>query len=101
MIGNPNSEINVVCCVGSVGIQIEMLKYKSKNVDVLPIWKATLTNIPHEHVPKSHVIIRVITCDFGTCSRGIFVREVLTFLAWSWLDGILAVEDHDVIVCLN
>ena len=30
----------------------------------------TLTKIPHEHVPKSHVI----TCDFGTCSCGIFVR---------------------------
>ena len=31
----------------------------------------TLTKIPHGHVPKSHVI----TCDFGTCSCGIFVRE--------------------------
>ena len=30
----------------------------------------TLTKIPHERVPKSHVI----TCDFGTCSCGIFVR---------------------------
>ena len=45
----------------------------------------TLTKIPHEHVPKSHVITcehvcdhmssHVITCDFGTCSCGIFVRE--------------------------
>ena len=43
-----------------------------------------LTKIPHEHVPKSHVITcdhtcnhmcsHVITCDFGTCSCGIFVR---------------------------
>ena len=43
-----------------------------------------LTKIPHEHVPKSHVIIcehvwlhvwsHVITCEFGTCPCGIFVR---------------------------
>ena len=30
----------------------------------------SLTKIPHEHVPKSHVI----TCDFGTCSCGSFVK---------------------------
>ena len=37
----------------------------------------TLTKIPHEHVPKSHVM----TCDFGTCSCGIYgsksVHQVL------------------------
>ena len=41
-------------------------------------FRPSLTKIPHEHVPKSHVIThvitRVITCDFGTCSCGIFVR---------------------------
>ena len=38
--------------------------------------QVTLTKIPHEHVPKSHVITCVITCDFGTCScTGIFVRS--------------------------
>ena len=46
----------------------------------------TLTKIPHENVPKSHVITcdntcthtcsHVITCDFGTCSCGIFVRAL-------------------------
>ena len=33
-----------------------------------------VTKIPREHVPKSHVITRMITCDFGTCSCGIFLR---------------------------
>ena len=35
--------------------------------------KVALTKIPHEHVPKSHVI----TCDFGTCSCGIFVMVAM------------------------
>ena len=35
--------------------------------------RRALTKIPHEHVPKSHVITR--TCDFGTCSCGVFVNH--------------------------
>ena len=62
----------LVCKITDFGMARDVYKdeiyTKTSKVKMI---KLTFTKLPHEHVPKSHVI----TCDFGTCSCGIFVRE--------------------------